>query len=59
MVDATTNAVFYYTTNGTTPTTASTRYTGPVAVSKTETIRVIAVASGRTSAVETVAYTIK
>lgn len=59
MVDATIGAVFYYTTNGTTPTAASTRYTGPIAVGKTETIRVIAVASGRTSAVETAAYTIK
>jgi hypothetical protein len=59
MVDAAVGAIFYYTTNGTTPTTASTRYTGPISVSKTETIRAIAVASGRSSGVATVAYTIK
>lgn len=59
MIDATVGAIFYYTTNGTTPTTASTRYTGPIIVSKTETIRAIAVADGRTSAVGTTAYTIK
>ena len=59
MVDAAVGAIFYYTTNGTTPTTASTRYTGPISVSKTETIRAIAVASGRASGVATVAYTIQ
>jgi hypothetical protein len=59
MVDAAVGAVFYYTTNGTTPTTASTRYTGPIAVSKTEIVRAIAVASGRTSGVATVVYTIE
>jgi hypothetical protein len=59
MVDAAVGAVFYYTTNGATPTTASTRYTGPISVSKTETVRAIAVASGRASGVATVAYTIK
>jgi hypothetical protein len=59
IADGVTGAVFYYTTNGTTPTAASTRYTGPISVSKTETIRVIAVASGRTSTVGTNVYTIK
>lgn len=33
----------YYTTNGTTPTTASTRYTGPFAVSATATVRFFSV----------------
>jgi len=59
MADAAVGAIFYYTTNGTTPTTASTRYTGPISVSKTETIRAIAVAAGRSSGVATAPYTIK
>ena len=36
----------YYTTNGSTPTTSSTQYTGPVLVLTTTTIRAIAVAPG-------------
>ena len=44
--DTTTDATIYYTTNGTTPTTASAVYSAPIPVSADETLRAIAVASG-------------
>jgi len=57
--DATSGATIYYTTNGTTPTTSSTQYTGPIAVNSTETLEAIAVETGDTnSAVASAAYTI-
>jgi hypothetical protein len=46
LADATAGAAIYYTTNGTTPTTASTLYSGPITVSASETIEAIATATG-------------
>jgi chitobiase/beta-hexosaminidase-like protein len=58
--DSTAGAAIYYTTNGTTPTASSTRYTGAITVSATTTIKAIATASGMTnSAVANAVYTIK
>ena len=57
--DTTAGATILYTTDGTTPTTASTLYAGPIAVGANTTIKAIAVASGfANSAVATAAYVI-
>jgi hypothetical protein len=57
--DTTPFATIYYTTNGTTPTTSSAVYSGPISVSSTETLEAIATAGGySTSAVATAAYII-
>src|SRR5439155_888908 len=57
---STSGAAIYYTTDGSTPTTASARYTGPIPVTRTMTIRAIATAAGLAdSTVATAAYTLQ
>lgn len=46
LADTTAGASIYYTTNGSTPTTSSTKYSGVIAVSATTTIKAIAAAAG-------------
>ena len=57
--DTTTGAAIHYTTNGTTPTSSSTLYSGPVTIAATTTFNAIAISSGfAQSAVATATYTI-
>ncbi len=49
LADASPGVTIYYTTNGTTPTTASTQYTGPIPVATTTTVNAIAVGNGYSS----------
>jgi len=59
IADATAGATIYYTTDGSTPTTASAVYTSAITVSSTETVEAIAVASGdAVSGVATESYTL-
>src|SRR5882724_6720313 len=60
ITDSTTGASIFYTTNGSTPTTASTPYAGAISVTSTQTIKAIATATGFTqSAVASQTYTLQ
>jgi predicted transglutaminase-like cysteine proteinase len=53
------NAKVYYTTNGKTPTTKSTKYSSPILISKTTTVKALYVLNGKKSSVKSVKYTMK
>ena len=60
IADATSGAAIHYTTDGSAPTATSAKYSTPIAVTKTTTIKALAVASGyANSAVATATYTIR
>src|SRR6202795_3002653 len=60
ITDSTPGASILYTTNGSTPTTSSPRYSGPISVTATETIKAITSASGyRPSAVASETYNLQ
>jgi hypothetical protein len=48
----------YFTTNGTTPTTSSPIYTGPISIYYTQTLKAISAFSGNTSAAASATYTL-
>jgi hypothetical protein len=59
MTSATAGATIYFTTDGSTPTTGSQLYTGPITVGSTETVKALAVEDGyASSSVTSASYTI-
>ena len=59
ITSGTPGATIYFTTDGTTPTTSSQLYSGPLTVATSETVKAIAVASGyNQSSVSSASYTI-
>jgi hypothetical protein len=60
MTDTVASATIYYTINGSTPTTSSNKYTAPITVSTSETVKAISLASGyEPSAVASSSFTIQ
>ena len=59
IADAAADATLYFTLDGTTPTTKSALYSGPISIAKTTTVKAIAAAAGyANSGVATAAYTV-
>lgn len=54
----TTGTTIYYTTDGSTPTSSSTQYSGAIAVNSTTTIKAIAIKGNESSSVASATYTI-
>ncbi len=58
LTDAAQGAAIYYTLDGSTPSSASTPYTGPIAVSSSVTLQAVAVLAGLTSTISSCTYVI-
>jgi chitobiase/beta-hexosaminidase-like protein/ASPM-SPD-2-Hydin domain-containing protein len=58
LTDAAAGAILYYTVDGSTPSSASRTYTGPITVSSSVTLKAVAVLAGLTSAISSSTYVI-